>query len=61
MLLDFFVKGSKSIAFRGDCAYQFRKSNRTAIGFSFMNTNSVASLIVPALQIFLTKGNEITT
>jgi hypothetical protein len=26
--------------FRGDCAYQFRKSNRTAIGFSFINSNS---------------------
>jgi hypothetical protein len=22
------------------CAYQFRKSNRAAIGFSFMNSNS---------------------
>jgi hypothetical protein len=40
-LLDFFVKGPKSIVFRGDCecAHQFRKSNRKAIGFSFMNSN----------------------
>jgi hypothetical protein len=40
-LLDFFVKGPKSIVFAGDCAYQCRKSNRTAIGSSFMNSNSV--------------------
>jgi hypothetical protein len=29
------------MVFRGDCAYQFRKSNRTGIGFSIMNSNSV--------------------
>jgi hypothetical protein len=38
--LDFFVKGPKSIVFRGKCEYHFRKSNRTAIGYSFMNSNS---------------------
>jgi hypothetical protein len=40
MLLDFFVKGPKSIIFKGDCIYQFRKSNRRDIGFSFMTSNS---------------------
>jgi hypothetical protein len=39
-LLDFLVQGPKSIVFRGDCAYQFHESNSTAIGFSFMNSNS---------------------
>jgi hypothetical protein len=39
-LLDFVVKGPKSIVFRSDCTCQFRKSKWTAIGFSFMNSNS---------------------
>jgi hypothetical protein len=38
--LNFFFKGPKSIGFRGDCAYQFPKSNKTTKGFSFMNSIS---------------------
>jgi hypothetical protein len=32
------------IVFRGDFAYQFRKSKRTAIGFSIMNSSSGISM-----------------